>query len=115
MLIMLLNVDLFGTTLLLHPLEVVFDDGTGQDEQNEKDDTGKEQELVALDHSLSLVLVLLHDVTRKYWSQRKPKYVLEDAVESGCRILSELRDTADDYTCSYWHDSRSRKEKQPCQ
>ena len=66
---------------MLHLVEMVLDDSSGKDKENEKHNTSVQQDSVALDHSLSLALILLHDVPGKDWRESVPKNAVEDALE----------------------------------
>ena len=59
----------------------MLDDSSGDDEANGNHNKSVNQELVAFDHSLSLALILLHDVPGKDWRESVPKNAVEDALE----------------------------------
>ena len=67
-LLLLMDEDLFSAFLIFHLVEEVLDDSAGHNEQGKKNEAGKKKHLVSLDHSLPLILVLIHNVPRKHRS-----------------------------------------------
>ena len=94
---------------------MVLDDGPSKDEEHEKHNASAEQDLVALDHSLSLILILFHDVAREDRRKSDSENVLEDAVEGRCGVLGELWHAAYNDACSNRHDGCAEEEEEPRQ